>query len=381
MNRLRISKNFAFGALGLAVWACGGGDAGPSNESVASGGDAVSSGGANQGSTGGASTASGGTSAATGGTTTLGSGGDAMGSGGESMGSGGAPTGSGGESTTGAGGDGTGGSQGPGEDGYEFGNAPVPSAGCGKALGSLTTGGHTMTSADLARSYNLALPQDYDPETPYRVVFGMHFLGGSADVVRNDKWYGLQPKDTEGKTIWVAPQGYTDNSPWRGGDDKDHIYFDDLLALMKSELCIDESRVFSVGWSFGAMFTNSLAQTHQDVLRGVAVFSTADFNIYFPENTGKPLAYMGVHGIYDDLCPFDSGQRSKQRFVDNNGCTGPNPIPENTGGPAHVTTDFDGCGNFPVRWATFAGGHVWDAADNGQPTWTPGEVWEFISQF
>ncbi len=64
-----------------------------------------------------------------------------------------------------------------------------------------------------------------------------------------------------------------------------------------------------------------------------------------------------------------------------NGCTGPDPVPENTGGPTHVTVDHEGCGNHPVRWATFAGGHIWDAADNGQPTWVPGEVWEFISQF
>lgn len=30
---------------------------------------------------------------------------------------------------------------------------------------------------------------------------------------------------------------------------------------MEAGLCIDQSRIFSVGFSFGAMFTNSLAQT------------------------------------------------------------------------------------------------------------------------
>ena len=326
----------------------------------------------------------GGANQATGGDTNLpgGTGGAQLGTGGGvepgTGGSSGGAIGTGGMDPSGTGGSATGGA-GNGE--LTFGNAPVPSAGCSKPLGALTTGKHDLTSAGLDRNYNLALPDNYDPDKPYRLVFGMHFLGGSADVVRNDGWYGLKPKDPDQTTIWVAPQGYTDGNPWRRNDDKDHIYFDELLELLKNELCIDTSRVFSVGWSFGAMFTNSLAQTHQDVLRGVAVFSTADFNIYFPENTGEPLAYMGVHGIYDDLCPFDSGQRSKERFVTNNGCTGPNPAPENTGGPTHVTTDFEGCGNYPVRWASFAGGHVWDAKDNGQPTWVPGEVWEFISQF
>jgi predicted esterase len=67
---------------------------------------------------------------------------------------------------------------------------------------------------------------------------------------------------------------------------------------------IDTSRLFSVGFSFGAMFTNSLAQTHQDTLRSVTVYAAADYNIYFPTKTGKPLAYFGVHGTADNTCRF-----------------------------------------------------------------------------
>ena len=63
-----------------------------------------------------------------------------------------------------------------------------------------------------------------------------------------------------------------------------------VIKLFQSELCIDNSRIFSVGFSFGAMFTNALAQTHQSTLRGVVVYATADYNIYFPKNTGEPLA-------------------------------------------------------------------------------------------
>jgi hypothetical protein len=71
-----------------------------------------------------------------------------------------------------------------------------------------------------------------------------------------------------------------------------------------------------------------------------------------------------------------------QRFADNNKCTGPATVSENNGGGTHVTVDFEGCGNHPVRWATFSGGHICTPNDSGQnTTWVPAETWQFISQF
>lgn len=264
-------------------------------------------------------------------------------------------------------------------DGYPLGNPPVKSAGCGKSPG-FSTGTHTLTSAGLDREYILELPANYDSNKPYRLVFGMHWWGGSAEAVKGwSEWFGLEALDTTNSTIWVAPQGYTDGSPWRGNDDRDHTYFDDLYAKLAAEFCVDTSRVFSVGFSFGAMYTNSLAQTHQDVLRGVVVYAAADYNIYFPENTGKPLAYMGVHGLSDPTCPVSSGRRSRDRFVENNACTVPSTVPEATVKGSHVTYDYQCLDNYPVRWTTFDGAHTYPPNNDGD--WVHALTWEFISQF
>ena len=241
-----------------------------------SGGAAM--GGTSTGGTTGGGGATGG--AATGGSLTGGKATGGTATGGSATGgsaTGGSSAGNGGTSAGGAGGSATGGAGGS-SSGYPLGNTAVPSAGCGKALSSFTKGNATlkMRSADLDREYIVGIPQNYDPNTPYRLVFGMHPMGGSDTGVRDDHWYNLQQLDTKGNTIWVAPQGYTDGAPWRGGDNKDHVFFENIVKLLKSELCIDTSRVFSLGWSFGSMITNSLAQTHQDVLRGVVVYSTAD---------------------------------------------------------------------------------------------------------
>lgn len=127
------------------------------------------------------------------------------------------------------------------------------------------------------------------------------------------------------------------------------------------------------------MFTNSLAQTHQDVLRGVVVYAAADYNIYFPANTGKRLAFMGVPGLKDPTCPIAAGRSSRDRFVKNNACTVPATVPEAKSGGNYVTYDYMCPANYPVQWTTFDGKHTYPPNDTG--TWVYGLTWDFITQF
>jgi poly(3-hydroxybutyrate) depolymerase len=364
---------------------CAGDNAAPDSEaeggtaggrSAAGGVSATSGGTAGTSMAGAAGIATGGASAVTAGVANGGSGGTMAGaaSGGAAAGSGGAAGGS----TGGAAGSGTGGTAPSG--GYPLKNPPVASAGCGKPLSTFKTGTNTykITSAGLDREYIVNIPNDYDPSTPHRVVFGMHWYNGSADAVQGwSKWFGLKALDKDA-TLFVAPNGTGDPPLWTQGE-KDHAFFDDLVKLLNSDLCVDKSRIFSVGFSFGAMFTNSLAQTHQDVLRGVVVYAAADYNIYFPPNTGKPLAYMGVHGLKDPTCPIASGRSSRDRFVKNNQCTVPATVPEAKSGGNSVTYDYMCPNNYPVRWTTFSGAHTYPPNDTG--TWVYGLTWDFITQF
>ena len=165
----------------------------------------------------------------------------------------------GGTKTSGGTGSNTGGTTGTAgsTSGYPIGNPAVPSTGCGKALPSTYKAGANttrkdMTSAGLSREYIINIPTGYDSSKPYRLVFAWHCMGSSDTGAVNSGYYGGKTQDTGKTTIFVAPQGYTDSMPWRS-DDKDHIFFDDMLKLFKSDLCIDESRVFTIGFSFGGM--------------------------------------------------------------------------------------------------------------------------------
>jgi poly(3-hydroxybutyrate) depolymerase len=304
-------------------------------------------------------------------------GGASAGAAGGLAGAAGSSGGTAGSATGGTAGNGTGGAAPSG--GYPLRNPPVASAGCSKPLSTFKIGTSTykITSAGLNREYIVNIPENYDPNVPHRLVFGMHWYKGSADDVQGwSKWFGLKALDKDA-TIFVAPNG-TGNPPlWTQGE-KDHAFFDDLVKLFESDLCVDKSRIFSVGFSFGAMFSNSLAQTHQDVLRGVVVYAAADVNIYFPANTGKPLAYMGVHGLKDPTCSIASGRSSRDRFVKNNACTVPATVPEAKSGN-HVTYDYKCPSSYPVQWTTFDGGHTYPPNDTG--TWVYALTWDFITQF
>ncbi len=270
-------------------------------------------------------------------------------------------------------------------------NAPTPSSGYGKELGDFKSGTYTMTSADLERKYTIDIPEDYDKNKTYRLIFAMHMMGGNMQTMVDQNFYGHKTyAEKDGvEVIFVAPEGYTDRSPWRGRDNKDHIFFADMLELFKDKLSIDTSRVFSCGFSFGAMFTYSLSLAFQDDLRAVACYAPANWNIYLPENTGKPLAFYSVTGTEDGLCKFVNSDELKQggkycvlTHLENNGLTELPEVPVATT-PTHITTEFEGLPEeYPVLFGSFVGGHTENVKDPGSDVnWVAKETWDFFMRF
>ncbi|MBO4829584.1 MAG: esterase [Fibrobacter sp.] len=277
--------------------------------------------------------------------------------------------------------------------GYGIGNKPTPSKGCGKE--NKLKDNFTFTSDGIEHEIYLTLPENYNKDKPYRLVFGMHYMGGSAkNVATKEGYYGLRNQNgAKENTIFVAPHGYTDENgkenPWRCGDDKDHIFFDEFLTYLNENLCVDTSRVFSVGFSFGAMFSNALAQDFQHRLRGVVVFATMDQVIYLPKNKGLPIAWMGTVGMDDPLCTPKLGRSARDRILKNNGIPDAEgnftdargeKADEYTGGK-HVCYDYKTVDpRFPVKWCTFDGEHSYSPREDGK-VWTTSTAWEFITQF
>jgi poly(3-hydroxybutyrate) depolymerase len=276
---------------------------------------------------------------------------------------------------------------------------PGSSTGCGKTLATLKTGTYSITSAGLSRRYIIDVPDNYNPNHPYRLIFCMHCMCGSMWSVQSENFYALKniADKSNDNCIFVAPSVYNggkyDKNNWGcpvwDQREKDHTFFDDMLKLFKDTLCVDTNRVFSVGFSYGAMFTNALAQNHQKQLRAVACHATSlGGGIYVPANTGLPLGWMGTVGMSDGRCPPSDGRACRDRFLKNNGNIIPDKVPETTkGSKTHVIYDYEG-GIRPVRWCTADADHQWSEYDGGaigaydhNKTWTGGVVWEFFTQF
>lgn len=430
--------------MSLGIAGCG---SSPSDTSNAGGGGGGSGGATGGGATGGSSTggsATGGSSlggtatggALTGGTATGGvvTGGTTTGgmtSGGAA--SGGIPGGgsaSGGKASGGAvagGGSGAGGAPSGGSGGGEGKSAPVPSKGCGVMDGAktLTTGGMSVakglptstrlkiTSGGSSREYIIDIPADYDPTHPYRLIFSWHQAYGSDTGnaigqypandgdnfdAKNYAYFGLHREATAAKepAIFVAPGGIG-NFPWDFA--RDSVLFDDLLALVNANLCIDESRVFTTGFSFGAMMSYALSITRQTKLRGAVTMAAANYNLPGEPTNSKagPIAYFGITGMSDGTCPWvnsDSGKTGGKYCVlthaEDNGCTGPANIQTAmVGSKKYVCQDFEGCKpGYPVKVCTFDGAHTPSAVadgisggDDGLKAFVPPLAWKFIAQF
>jgi poly(3-hydroxybutyrate) depolymerase len=267
--------------------------------------------------------------------------------------------------------------------GWGLKNDPVPTRGCGKTWNRVKNGSYEFQWSKGKRTIRIDIPDNYDNKKPYKLIFGMHCMGGWAGGVQQEGYYGLKPLDTQKTAIYVAPEGNGNQAPW--GQD-DYLLFDELLADLQSNLCIDSSRVFSTGFSYGSMFSNGLSWNHQDVLRAVAVYETAERNIWLPQRKKMGIGWMGVLGLQDDLCRPEMGRAARDIILElnsENGKAKNEKAQEYGGSGPHVCYDYTTVEErFPVRWCTQNGGHIWDHKDPGQnKSWVPQATWEFFSKF
>lgn len=311
--------------------------------------------------------------------------------------------------------------------GYALKNAPRKSKGCGKdpvlkgtkqyqcqkkTWDNPWPNASVDCSAQLfeinGREYYVTFPQNYDKNKPYKLLFANHCMGSSANHMATwvsadrdhiSPYYAQKAQDTEGNYIFVAPQG-NDNGTWNG--EEDHKFIHQLLTHLEDNYCIDTTRVFATGFSFGAMFTNSLSWEMQNRLRAVAVYAVAAYNIWLP-NYGKgaypkqnlPIAWMAVHGKQDNMCNYNSARDSALvEILRHNGKADANgnftdasaeksQLKEYTNGQ-HVCYDFTTVDpRFPVKFCSHGADHQWSATDNGDnsKSWVPALVHEFFEQF
>jgi poly(3-hydroxybutyrate) depolymerase len=260
------------------------------------------------------------------------------------------------------------------------GGSTMKTKGCGATSWPKSKNDLSIMVDGKSRTYNLQVPDNYDTNKPYRLIFAIHWLNGTAKNVTDGNYYGLLPL-SENSTIFVAPQGignrWGDNGRSKTEGGEDVAFMQALLDEMQNTLCIDTKRVFAEGFSMGGSMSYALACALGDTLRGVAVHSGGPMSGCVDHDT--PVAYFMTHGTTDNVCTYPQyGVPQVEDFAKVNGCqTATLPTPTSSDG---VCIDYPGCSaGHPTRACIFVGGH--DYNPGGQKKWVPGETWKFISQF
>lgn len=344
------------------------GDERPQPEGAGSGGapsTSEASGGANSG-----GTASGGA---------VHTGGQPFGSGGE-LSSGGAFEASGGLASTGGSSE-TGGTPGVGGtvDVVDI-HAVAPSSGCGTE--AFATEGSWVNQPDIdidgqPRSWAVRFPDNYNPQRAYPIIFEFHGCGSKTNNVPMENVAGSDAIHVRGASIGSC---WHDLATGEVNDDTESVdlpFFDAMLGAMKENACIDENRIFGVGYSSGAWLITIMACKRADTFRAVGTVAGADW--VHMNGLGPPSCSEGnVAQMYisdtDDTGSnrWENHVSAQDRLVEANGCT---PESETPIDPSPCVR-FQDCGDFPVqRCRTSGSGH------GRQDGYAPGAFWSFFSEF
>ncbi|MCK6534484.1 MAG: hypothetical protein L6Q84_16035 [Polyangiaceae bacterium] len=201
----------------------------------------------------------------------------------------------------------------------------------------------------MTRSYVLSVPADYVSSKKWPVIFGFHGLNADGASARN---YLSLEQGAAKDALFVYPTATNKSTGWKMKEGEGDVeLFDALVASLVASHCIDPARVYSTGFSHGAMFTNNLTCWRASKLRAVA--PTGGSGPWYGASCTASLPAMITHGKSDGTVPLADGVKTRDYWLKQNGCkstTKPHPAD-----PSCVA--YDGCTK-PVVWCEFAGGHT-----------------------
>ncbi len=184
----------------------------------------------------------------------------------------------------------------------------------------------------LDRKYRVYMPQNYDPNKSYPLLFEGPGCGGGADgLYQFDASFlntvirvGLQPSRIEAHGT-NPDQGCFDDK--EGDDSMDWVFYELLYDKLNAQLSFDRNRVFSAGNSSGSWFSNELGCKYAgDALRPVrgVLPNTGGLPTdpaFVPTCTNAGMAGMWVHEVDETTNFFAGNVVAIDRAMKVNKCT------------------------------------------------------------
>jgi polyhydroxybutyrate depolymerase len=226
---------------------------------------------------------------------------------------------------------------------------------CGGSPGP--TGQVDLTVGGAMRTFVVRVPAKYDARTPAPVVFLFHPFGMNTQYMQGRVplprvWpeaiaiYGQGLPRFGSGAVSLQPSWQTKAGEM---DDRDLAYFDAILDWLHKNHCVDDTRVFVMGYSNGATFTSVLACERAAVIAGVAI---ASGSLSCTPPQAKPIILS--HGLSDQTIPYARAVDAANTWASRDGCR----APPRSGAPGCFIADS--CSTAPVVLCSYDGGHEYN---------------------
>lgn len=258
-----------------------------------------------------------------------------------------------------------------------------------------------LASGGLDRTAILYVPDGYDGDREYPVVFSWHGFGSNAgehikyadmfDLADSEDFFVIAPNGTGTPPRFNLESGIT--------SDADDVQFAlDLIDALGREYCVDAGRVYSTGVSNGAGMSALLACRAPDRVAAVGIVALLRIDAQCRDT---PVPVLAIQGDADLVVPIQGGEvnccggwaippaaETAAAWAAHNRC-------EETGDTKEITehverTIWDHCASdVEVRYyLVHGGGHTWPGEEGVGPLGpTTGEIsaseemWDFFKRF
>lgn len=255
----------------------------------------------------------------------------------------------------------------------------------------------TFSHDNVNRNYLVYIPNSYDSEIDYPLMFLFHGFGGIASQFMNTA--DMRDLAESKNFIVVYPQGLDlagTGSHWNcsnpSADNKSDVddigFIENLIdQLLIDYPVIDNKRIYAAGYSNGGFMSYYLACNSKKFAAIGSVAGTMLDDSYQNCNAQFPTAMINIHGTDDFDVPYvgNSYYPSIPDVVDwwkNFNNTTNEDLLTNQDGTIEQYIYYDDAGDrFVEHIKVIGGGHYWDDKLNYEAKNTSGLIWEFVSNF
>lgn len=174
----------------------------------------------------------------------------------------------------------------------------------------------SLTHNGTIREYLMYMSPDYNKRDNIPVIIGFHENGGSHSSFYTAS--GMQSIAETEPLLLIYPQGAiggsgtTEWNAYVGENNKsttdDFGFVETLINQLSAMYSIDTTRIYTIGYSNGAMMAYALACFKSNMIAGVgSVSGTMMSNTILNCAPSHPTGIIHIHGTFDYLLPYYGG--------------------------------------------------------------------------